>query len=92
MGQRHGSWCRGVRRRSVVRHQMAGDLPTAASRKPAQRATIEEHQAILRAIEARDPEAARAASETHLDSVLHRIEEQRRRTEARGGGVEAGGR
>ncbi|MEV6128533.1 FadR/GntR family transcriptional regulator [Streptomyces violaceusniger] len=54
------------------------------------RATIEEHQAILWAIEARDPEAARAASETHLDSVLHRIEEQRRRTEVRGGGVEAG--
>lgn len=37
------------------------------------------------------PGGDRAASETHLDSVLHRIEEQRRRAEARGGGVGAAG-
>ncbi|MEU5027939.1 FadR/GntR family transcriptional regulator [Streptomyces milbemycinicus] len=50
--------------------------PLSAARR---RSTIEEHQAILRAVEARDPEAARAASEAHLESVLRRIEAQQRR-------------
>ncbi len=36
--------------------------------------TVDEHGAILRAIEARDAEAARVAMSRHLRQLIHRIE------------------
>jgi DNA-binding GntR family transcriptional regulator len=36
--------------------------------------TLEEHRAIVDALEARDPEAARAATRTHLRQLLRYLE------------------
>jgi GntR family transcriptional repressor for pyruvate dehydrogenase complex len=57
---------------------VAARYPLARPAYRRQRA-IPEHEAILRAVEAGDPDAARAAMRTHLDTVERYLHEHARR-------------
>jgi DNA-binding FadR family transcriptional regulator len=57
----------------VQREVAGGSVRRASARPPADHTSFAEHEAILRSIEAHDPEAASRAMHGHLSSVSARL-------------------